>query len=198
MVRWLTTQGRWFGNAFQIFEATDENDLEVAMVVLQRGTHIDRDIYMVISVQVCSMCSTKTLHHIIDVIVYYKIQTAKHQCIVLFQSLNESCESTEFPKVWAVMLLYTMYSQVISRQLRYMIIKEMSWRDTRAQPRSKSWGSESGKARIKGARERAGLGSGEGVWRAPPQKIFGILNFKSFNLVYSWKIYLEIIHFIAM
>ena len=28
-----------FGNAFQIFEATDERDLEVAMVVL-RGEHI--------------------------------------------------------------------------------------------------------------------------------------------------------------
>ena len=26
---------RWFGSAFQIFEATDENDLEVAMVVLR-------------------------------------------------------------------------------------------------------------------------------------------------------------------
>ena len=24
-------EDRWFGNAFQIFEATDENDLEVAM-----------------------------------------------------------------------------------------------------------------------------------------------------------------------
>ena len=30
---------RWFGNEFQIFEATDENDLEVAIVVL-RGEHI--------------------------------------------------------------------------------------------------------------------------------------------------------------
>ena len=30
---------RWFGNEFQIFEATDENDLEAAMVVL-RGEHI--------------------------------------------------------------------------------------------------------------------------------------------------------------
>ena len=34
---------RWFGNAFQIFEATDENNLEVAMVVLRGGTHIDKD-----------------------------------------------------------------------------------------------------------------------------------------------------------
>ena len=34
-------EDRWFGNAFQIFEATDENDLEAAMVVL-RGTQIER------------------------------------------------------------------------------------------------------------------------------------------------------------
>ena len=34
---------RWFGNEFQIFEATDENDLEAAMVVLRGGTHIDKD-----------------------------------------------------------------------------------------------------------------------------------------------------------
>ena len=33
---------RWFGKAFQIFEATDENDLEAAMVVLRGGTHIER------------------------------------------------------------------------------------------------------------------------------------------------------------
>ena len=33
---------RWFDNAFQIFEATDENDLEVAMVILRGGTHIDK------------------------------------------------------------------------------------------------------------------------------------------------------------
>ena len=33
---------RWFGNEFQIFEAADENDLEVAMVVLRGGTHIDK------------------------------------------------------------------------------------------------------------------------------------------------------------
>ena len=33
---------RWFGNKFQIFEATDENDLEVAMVVLHGGTQIDK------------------------------------------------------------------------------------------------------------------------------------------------------------
>ena len=29
----------WFGNAFQIFEATDENDLAAVMVVLCGGTH---------------------------------------------------------------------------------------------------------------------------------------------------------------
>ena len=32
----------WFGKVFQIFEATDENDLEAAMVVLRGGTHIER------------------------------------------------------------------------------------------------------------------------------------------------------------
>ena len=36
-------EDRWFGNAFQIFEATDENDLEAAMVVLRGGTHIEKD-----------------------------------------------------------------------------------------------------------------------------------------------------------
>ena len=35
-------EDRWFGKAFQIFEATDENDLEAAMVVLRGGTHIER------------------------------------------------------------------------------------------------------------------------------------------------------------
>ena len=34
---------RWFGNAFHKFEATDENDLEVAMMVLRGGTYIDKD-----------------------------------------------------------------------------------------------------------------------------------------------------------
>ena len=34
---------RWFGNEFQIFGATDENDLEVAMEVLRKGTHTDKD-----------------------------------------------------------------------------------------------------------------------------------------------------------
>ena len=33
---------RWFDNAFQIFEATYENDLAVAMVVLRGGTHIEK------------------------------------------------------------------------------------------------------------------------------------------------------------
>jgi len=34
---------RWLGNEFQIFEATDENDFEVAMEVLRAGTHIDKN-----------------------------------------------------------------------------------------------------------------------------------------------------------
>ena len=34
---------KWFDNAFQIFEATDENDLEIAMVVLRGGTNIGND-----------------------------------------------------------------------------------------------------------------------------------------------------------
>ena len=33
---------RWFGTEFQIFKATDETDLEAAMVVLRGGTHIDK------------------------------------------------------------------------------------------------------------------------------------------------------------
>ena len=36
-------EDRWFGKALQIFEATDENDLEAAMVVLRGGTQIERD-----------------------------------------------------------------------------------------------------------------------------------------------------------
>ena len=35
-------EDRWFGNEFQILGATDENDLEVAMVVLRGGTHIEK------------------------------------------------------------------------------------------------------------------------------------------------------------
>ena len=34
---------RWLGSAFQMFEATDENDLEFAMVFLRGGTHIAND-----------------------------------------------------------------------------------------------------------------------------------------------------------
>ena len=34
---------RWLGSVFRIFDATDENDLEVAMKVLRNGTHIDKD-----------------------------------------------------------------------------------------------------------------------------------------------------------
>ena len=34
---------KWFGNAFQMLEATEENDFEVAMVVLRGWTHIDKD-----------------------------------------------------------------------------------------------------------------------------------------------------------
>ena len=36
-------EDRWFGNSFSIFEATDENDLEAAMVVLRGGTYIEKD-----------------------------------------------------------------------------------------------------------------------------------------------------------
>ena len=36
-------EDRWFGNVFIIFEVTDENDLEAAMVVLRGGTHIEKD-----------------------------------------------------------------------------------------------------------------------------------------------------------
>ena len=35
-------EDRWFDNAFQIFEATDENDLEAVMVVLRGGTLIEK------------------------------------------------------------------------------------------------------------------------------------------------------------
>ena len=34
---------RWFGSEFQIFGATDENDLDIGMEVLCKGTHIDMD-----------------------------------------------------------------------------------------------------------------------------------------------------------
>ena len=35
-------EDKWFGKAFQIFEGTDENDLEAAMVVLRGGAHIEK------------------------------------------------------------------------------------------------------------------------------------------------------------
>ena len=38
----VETEDIWFGKAFQIFEATDENDLEAATVVSRGGTQIDR------------------------------------------------------------------------------------------------------------------------------------------------------------
>ena len=37
-------EDRWFGEAFQVFEATDENDLEAAMVVIRGGAHFERQI----------------------------------------------------------------------------------------------------------------------------------------------------------
>ena len=36
-------EDRWFGNAFQVFEAIYENDLEATMVVLRGGPHIEKD-----------------------------------------------------------------------------------------------------------------------------------------------------------
>ena len=36
-------EDRWFDNAFQIFEATDESDLEAAMLFFRGGTHIEKD-----------------------------------------------------------------------------------------------------------------------------------------------------------
>ena len=35
-------EDRWFGKAFQIFEPTDKNDLEAAVLVLRGGTQIER------------------------------------------------------------------------------------------------------------------------------------------------------------
>ena len=49
---------RWPSSAFQIPGATDENDLEAAMEVLRRGTHIDKDEedrYSCYSSLVCSL-----------------------------------------------------------------------------------------------------------------------------------------------
>ena len=34
---------KWPGSVFQNFAATEENDLEVAMEVLRKGTHLDKD-----------------------------------------------------------------------------------------------------------------------------------------------------------
>ena len=60
-------------------------------------------------------------------------------------------------------------------------------------------GSESSETRIEGeAQEEAGGGLGRGSVIPASDFVFGILNFKSFNLVYSWKVNLQIIHFIAM
>ena len=36
-------EDRWVGNAFQVFGAINENDLEAAMVGLRRGAHIEKD-----------------------------------------------------------------------------------------------------------------------------------------------------------
>ena len=67
-------------------------------------------------------------------------------------------------------------------------LRARSSRDLRAKPQIKG----------KAEKKKRGEGSGEGARWAPPQNFLGILNFKSFNLVYSWKVNLEIIHFIAM
>ena len=34
---------RWHGNLFQRCEATEENDLDLAIVVFREGTHIDKE-----------------------------------------------------------------------------------------------------------------------------------------------------------
>ena len=49
-------EDRWFGNEFQILGATDENDLEVAKVVLRGGTHIEKD--------ECSSLSSHPIFHL--------------------------------------------------------------------------------------------------------------------------------------
>ena len=36
-------KGRWHGSLFQIYEATDENDLDFAIAVFCVGTHIDKE-----------------------------------------------------------------------------------------------------------------------------------------------------------
>ena len=35
---------RWHGSLFQIYEATDENDLDFAIVVFRVGTEIDKEV----------------------------------------------------------------------------------------------------------------------------------------------------------
>ena len=34
---------RWHGNLFQVSEATDENDLDLAIAVFREGMHIDKE-----------------------------------------------------------------------------------------------------------------------------------------------------------
>ena len=34
---------RWDGNPFQVSEATDENDLDLAIAVFREGMHIDKE-----------------------------------------------------------------------------------------------------------------------------------------------------------
>ena len=34
---------RWHGNLFQVSEATDENDLDLAIAVFREGVHIDKE-----------------------------------------------------------------------------------------------------------------------------------------------------------
>ena len=34
---------RWHGNLFQVSEATDENDLDIAIAVFCEGMHIDKE-----------------------------------------------------------------------------------------------------------------------------------------------------------
>ena len=51
---------QWFGNAFQIFEATDANDLEAVMVVLRGGTHIEKNDSQV---YLTSLCNSSDAEH---------------------------------------------------------------------------------------------------------------------------------------
>ena len=56
---------RWFGNAFQIFEAADENDLEVAMVVL-RVEHILAPRSFFVTLALCLFLTCQKLCHALD------------------------------------------------------------------------------------------------------------------------------------